>query len=344
MQYGLILVTAAICYFAEPIANWLKLFDYPRGRHKNHASPTPLVGGVAILAPLVVFLAGKTILKGPAEPFDLAILLCGGSVGIIGIMDDQSQLSASGRILLLANFALIAFVIDPHLIIQTVHWASFPASTMPAWLFLMIASLAITGFVSSINMADGIDGLVPAAFLIWCIGFDVIAHGPVQQLALMLTGPILVVLAFNLRGKLFLGDCGTFGIGFVLALLATASLAEGMVAPETILVWFFLPVIDCLRVVASRLKAGRSPLRGGKDHFHHLLADVFGKRRAFHVYGGLILVTTALATLVPRSSVFLIVGLAAMCIAFVAAKRASLMTKGTPERLRPAQIRRPTTQ
>ena len=35
-----------------------------------------------------------------------------------------------------------------------------------------------------------------------------------------ITGPALVVLVFNLRGQVFLGDCGTFGVGFIIAMLA----------------------------------------------------------------------------------------------------------------------------
>jgi len=312
--------TAILCLFAKPIANWLQVFDYPRGGRKAHASPTPQTGGLAILFPLIGWLAAQWAVDAK-EPLYLALLLCGSGVGLIGVMDDQSHLSATGRLLVLAIFMLIAFTLDPQLAAPAIPWVSFGPTAISAPLFIAGAMLAAAGFVSSVNMADGIDGLVPAALVIWCIGFDIFADGAVRDVALALTGPVLVLLVFNLRGAVFLGDCGTFGLGFVVALLALASLRTGRLHAETLLVWFFLPVIDCLRVIAARLLKGRSPFRGGKDHFHHILADVFGTRRALYVYAVCILVTSAAAALVPSCSLYLLVGLSAACLGFVAARR-----------------------
>jgi UDP-N-acetylmuramyl pentapeptide phosphotransferase/UDP-N-acetylglucosamine-1-phosphate transferase len=93
-----------------------------------------------------------------------------------------------------------------------------------------------------------------------------------------------------------------------------------------------LPVVDCLRVIASRLIAGRSPLKGGKDHFHHLLAEIFGRKRAFYVYVSSILATSTLAILVPTSGIYLIVAMTAMCLGFVASKRVLSNRMGFTER------------
>lgn len=322
MVYGLFAVAAVVCFYGAPIANWLKVFDYPRGGRKHHANPTPQVGGLAILLPAILWLAVQ-VLTGHGDPFLVAILLCGSGVGIIGIMDDQSHLSPALRLAVLSIFALIAFALDPLLYAPHIVWASFAPSAMLEWVFVACAVVAIAGFVSSTNMADGINGLVPSALLIWSVAFAVFGDGPVRELAIALAGPSLVVLAFNLRGRVFLGDCGTFGVGFLFALMAIASLRSGKIAAETMLVWFSVPVLDCLRVIITRLAAGRSPLKGGKDHFHHLLSDVFGKRRAFYAYTALILITSGVAALVPRSAVYILLALVAGCLGFIAA-RASL--------------------
>ncbi len=312
--------TAVFCAFARPLADWLKVFDYPRGGRKAHASPTPQVGGFAILLPFVGCLLAFWYLN-PQQPLFLALLLCGAGVGLMGVMDDQSHLSASGRLLVLAVFTLIAFALDGELLSKTIPWAAFGRTPIVASLFIAGAVLATAGFVSSVNMADGINGLVPAALLIWCLGFDVFAAGAVRDVSLALTGPVLVVLICNLRGLVFLGDCGTFGIGFIVALLAIAELHEGRIAAETLLVWFFMPVLDCLRVIASRVLRGRSPLRGGKDHFHHILADVFGKRRAFYAYVAVMLATSLAAALAPQTSFYILVGLTTACLGFIGARR-----------------------
>jgi UDP-GlcNAc:undecaprenyl-phosphate GlcNAc-1-phosphate transferase len=312
--------TAALCWFARPVADRLHVFDYPRGGRKAHANPTPQTGGFAILLPLIGWLLAN-YLSVPTEPLYRALLLCGAGLGIVGVMDDQSHLSAAGRLLLLAVFTLIAFALDPLLAAPTLPWASFSPTPLVAPVFIVGAVLATAGFVSSVNMADGIDGLVPAAVLIWCAGFDIFGTGAVREISLALTGPVLVVLVFNLRRQVFLGDCGTFGIGFMMAILAIASLRTGRIAAETLLVWFWMPVLDCLRVIAARLLIGRSPLRGGKDHFHHILADVFGNRRALYVYAVTIFSTSAVAAIFPRASFYILVALSASCLGFVAARR-----------------------
>jgi UDP-GlcNAc:undecaprenyl-phosphate GlcNAc-1-phosphate transferase len=313
-------VTVGLCWFARPLADWLHVFDYPRGGRKAHPSPTPQTGGFAILVPLIGWLL-VSWLAVPGEPLYRALLLCGAGLGIVGVMDDQSHLSAAGRLLLLAVFTLIAFALDPLLVAPTLPWATFSATPLAPAVFIAGAVLATMGFVSSVNMADGIDGLVPAAVLIWCAGFDIFGAGAVREISLALSGPVLVVLVFNLRRQVFLGDCGTFGIGFIMAVLAIASLRSGTIAAETLLVWFWMPVLDCLRVIAARLLRGRSPLRGGKDHFHHILADVFGRRRALYVYAVTIFATSLGAALAARASFYILVALTASCLGFVAARR-----------------------
>ncbi|HEX3652691.1 MAG TPA: MraY family glycosyltransferase [Rhizomicrobium sp.] len=311
--------TAALCLLARSTADWLKVFDYPRGGRKGHAQPTPQTGGLAILFPVLLWLLVQWFVD-PQQPLYLALLLSVAGIGLVGIMDDQSHLSANGRLLLLAVFTLIVFALDPQMIPKAIPWG-FGDTAISKPLFIVGAIMATAGFVSSVNMADGIDGLVPSALLIWCVGFDIFADAPVRLVSLALTGPVGVVLVFNLRGRIFLGDCGTFGLGFVTAILALASLRSGHLKAETLLVWFAMPVLDCLRVIAARLLRGRSPFRGGKDHFHHILADVFGRRRALYVYVATIFGTSAVATLVPDASVYILVGLTAACLGFVGARR-----------------------
>lgn len=314
-------LTALACFFARPLADRLHVFDYPRGGRKQHAHPTPQVGGFAILLPLVLWFAAKW-LSATHDPLYLALLLCGAGMGVVGVMDDQSHLSPSGRLLVVGLFTLIAFALDPRLLAPAIRWSAFGLTPLAPALFVAGAVLATAGFVSSVNMADGIDGLVPAAFLIWCLAFAIFADGAVRDIALVLAGPVLIVLVFNVRGQVFLGDCGTFGIGFLFAMLALACLRSGKPAAETMLVWFFVPVLDCLRVVAGRLLRRRSPLRGGKDHMHHILSEMFGKRLALYVYAAVIASTSALASLVPRTGIYILIGITTLCLAFILARRA----------------------
>src|SRR6185437_4631991 len=57
---------------------------------------------------------------------------------------------------------------------------------------------------------------------------------------------------------------------------------------EAVMVWFFLPVVDCLRLLVQRPMHGRSPFKGDRNHFHHRLHARFGKHGGLAIYLGLV--------------------------------------------------------
>ena len=81
-----------ICMNAESIGRRLGVMDYPDRERKNHAKPTPLVGGLAIVVPLVIWLCGA-ILGGVVmdQAFASMLILCASGVGLAGFADDQTS-------------------------------------------------------------------------------------------------------------------------------------------------------------------------------------------------------------------------------------------------------------
>jgi UDP-GlcNAc:undecaprenyl-phosphate GlcNAc-1-phosphate transferase len=86
--------------------------------------------------------------------------------------------------------------------------------------------------------------------------------------------------------------------------------ARGQVSLETVIVWFFVPVVDCLRLMITRKLQGRSPFEAGCDHFHHRLIDSLGKRRSAVIYIAAVATSSLCATLAPR---FALVFLCVLC-------------------------------
>jgi UDP-GlcNAc:undecaprenyl-phosphate GlcNAc-1-phosphate transferase len=111
-----------------------------------------------------------------------------------------------------------------------------------------------------------------------------------------------VFLVFNLKpkGKVFLGDCGSYGITFVIGMLVILAQARGEVPIETVIVWFFIPVVDCLRLLIERARRGQSPFRADRDHFHHRLEDRLGKYRGLASYLAAVGTTSIMSTLAPH--------------------------------------------
>jgi UDP-GlcNAc:undecaprenyl-phosphate GlcNAc-1-phosphate transferase len=128
-----------------------------------------------------------------------------------------------------------------------------------------------------------------------------------QDLAFVLFVSCTIALAFNLLGRVFLGDAGTYGVTFVFGILAINAHNTGAVSAETVAVWFFIPIVDCLRLMISRVRRGQAPSEGDRNHFHHRLQDVFGTTYSCIIYLCAVGASSLLATLVQssRSSVSL---------------------------------------
>jgi UDP-GlcNAc:undecaprenyl-phosphate GlcNAc-1-phosphate transferase len=262
-----------------------------------------MVGGIAVMAPLAAWASAEMIWGQPeATGFYLTILLCGSGVAILGFMDDQQGISAGGRLLLLAIFAMVALRLDPVLVANRIHLAAGGWLITPHLLLPALTVVALAGFSSAVNMTDGLNGLVLAFVCIWSICLAFLGGTDVSAAASVIGAASLVALLYNLRGRLFLGDCGAFAVSFVVGLLAVRCHNSGRLHLETALVWFYIPVLDCLRLIVLRIRHGRSPFQPDREHFHYRLAARLGERGAFVVYVGVVGLTSLTATLMPELS------------------------------------------
>jgi UDP-GlcNAc:undecaprenyl-phosphate GlcNAc-1-phosphate transferase len=266
---------------------------------------------MAILLGLIAWLTIRYLLgENVEQPLLPAILLCAAGVGLVGFEDDQHGTSPLSRILLLLVFMGVAFAIDPQFISKTLNWGSFNPTPIPLWGYLILMGAAVVGLVNSVNMADGQNGVAGSMFVVWSGCLTFVTSGMSGAIAGVLFCTSLVFLAFNLRGRLFLGDCGSYGVTFALGLLVTLAHARGEISLETVIVWFFIPVADCLRLLISRPMRGISPFAGDRDHFHHRLEDKMGKHQGLATYAAAVAVSSLVATLDPR---FALVCLCALC-------------------------------
>ncbi|HEX4077932.1 MAG TPA: MraY family glycosyltransferase [Rhizomicrobium sp.] len=305
LDYLPLVITVTICVFARPVGEWLGVIDHPDRERKTHSGPTPMVGGIAVMVPLA-FWAGAQIIwgQGADAGFYLSILLCGGGVAVLGFMDDQQGISAGGRLLLLVIFSVIALRLDPILSGDRVHFAAGVSLAVPPLLLPALTVLALAGFSSAVNMADGLNGLVLAFICIWSICLAFLGGANVSSAAAVIGAASLITLLYNLRGRLFLGDCGAFAVAFVVGVLAVRCHNTGRLPLETALVWFFVPVADCLRLIGLRLWRGRSPFQPDREHFQYRLAARLGEPWAIATYAGVVGFSSGLASLLPQFAFF----------------------------------------
>jgi UDP-GlcNAc:undecaprenyl-phosphate GlcNAc-1-phosphate transferase len=326
-----VLVTLLICLRARAIGEAFGVMAIPDGRRKLHSMSTPQLGGVAILSGLAIWLVGNLIAGGGDQAMLLTILLAVGGLGLVGFIDDRHEIPPASRILTLLLFTGIAFTLDPQLMAPVLHWYSFGDVELPAWLYLGLMAVTAVGLVNSVNMADGQNGLVGSMFVAWSLCIAIASSDSTALAGGVLCALSLVFLFFNLQGKIFLGDCGSYGITFALGIMVTQAHARGEIPLEAIIVWFFIPVVDCLRLMITRPLSGRSVFQGSRDHFHHRLIDSLGMKLSVIVYGAAVALSSLAATLEPRFSLVILCLLSGFYFSFAGLSESGRAKAASPQ-------------
>ena len=318
--------------WAEPIGRRLAMLDYPDGPggRKLHAGVTPLVGGLAITLSAVgailaiVWLGGN----GPGVDRDLAGL--GWTVAamfLIGAADDRFELSVRARLIIATLVLAQVVVLVPDFQLEFLRIGTAPALHLLNWLALPLTLLCLVGLLNAVNMADGKNGIVIGLALIWSAFLIVHLPQPEVPVTAAVGAALAVLFVFNLRGRLFLGDGGSYAVSALFGLLAIDAYNHDFptVGAEEVALLFAIPVFDTLRLVVARVVAGRSPFSGGRDHLHHYLYGRVGWPRGLYVYLALVGLPTAGAALVPETGVaWLLLSAVAYTLVLVWAKRTTV--------------------
>jgi UDP-GlcNAc:undecaprenyl-phosphate GlcNAc-1-phosphate transferase len=273
------LITAALLPVLIPVARRSGLLDRPGGRRK-HDAPVPAIGGVAIF----IGLAAATIWTLDPAPqlfgLGIAALIIAGA----GVADDLFRLRWPLRLAAQGLAALVMIYLGG-VRIENVGEVLGPFGEPAVGLAIPLTVLATVGIINAVNMIDGVDGLCGLVIFAACLMLGAAAAyagNETLTLALaMLGGALGGFLLFNMRSpwtpraKVFLGNAGSELLGLLIA-CACFRLTQNPAHPVGVHVapFFLAPaLIDCLSVMARRLRAGRSTFHGDRDHLHHLLLD-----------------------------------------------------------------------
>lgn len=270
------LVTALALVFLARLGPALGLMDHPGGR-KDHASPTPVVGGIAIMLS-VLSTAALLRLELPV----LSLLVCAMLVFLAGLLDDMREISQWPRFAAqVLACVLVLWLADTPL--RSVG-NLFGFGSIGLWVFaLPMTVFAIVGVINAVNMSDGLDGLAGSQCLIAALAYAMVAAhtGLAGQLnmLLILAGGLAAFLLFNMRfpwqsrAKVFMGDAGSMTLGFLLGWTAIElTQGQGRSFPPICALWIIvIPLCDTVSLILRRRAAGRSPFNPDREHLHHQL-------------------------------------------------------------------------
>lgn len=274
----------------------------PGDRHV-HAKPTPVGGGMAMIAGILaaaavaLFIGGQSsrgeILGGVAA---LAIIFA------VGLADDTRGLSPRAKVAGAAAAGVMLPLVGISIeVFRVPFWDLVHLSS--GW-SLLITVLWVVGLSNAVNLIDGLDGLAAGvvaiasgAFVLYAARLADVgiidAANPGALWAAMALGVCLGFLPFNLHpARVFMGDGGALMLG---ALMAVATISVGgrstgefsgqaffFYAPLFIpLVILGVPVFDTAFAIVRRTVGRRGLAAADLGHLHHRLMRLgHGHRRA----------------------------------------------------------------
>lgn len=268
-----------VVHFADPIGEALGLMDHPKAQaHKAHDTPTPLVGGLAAIPPAIMALtpwALPAVWRGAPELWAIAAATCISFV--IGLSDDRRHIPAVKRLIMSGLTFGAAIFMAPSLVVSAITVNYYGWVYPLGWMAVPFTLICLLAFQNAVNMADGRNGLVTGLSIIWVI--TLLSYGPHPAdlaLAVLLAGMVVVWIA-NLKGRLFLGDAGSYGLGALIGLLVIwyHHSNVGMQTTQVVTI-LLIPVLDMIRLFMQRLRQGQHPFSADHSHLHHYLDAALG--------------------------------------------------------------------
>jgi UDP-GlcNAc:undecaprenyl-phosphate GlcNAc-1-phosphate transferase len=306
-------VALAFSMILTPMAKWFGLrlgaVDIPKDR-KVHTIPTPRIGGLAVfLAFSITFVLGDLYLTPVSDVFVInqqrIFAYFGGLILLsCGLWDDFRRLNPWIKLFFQIAGVTVAFM--GGLSISGFHLDGFSVR------FGILASYVITVFwfllfINAVNLIDGLDGLAGGIVFFTSILMAVLSYMHGDYLTAFyfsaLGGAILGFLKHNFNpASIFLGDSGSYFLGYVVAALAISSSMKSQVSALMLIPLLALgvPIFDTLVSPIRRFIRGRDVFQPDKGHIHHLFLrmGLSTQRVVMIIYGITLLLCVASIALV----------------------------------------------
>ena len=290
---GAFLVAALIAFAATPpvarLARRLGVLHHPRDRDL-HDRPVPGLGGLAILAAVVVAALVFLPLNGETR----GILGGALAIALVGAVDDWREGGLHPAVKLAGQAAAAAIPVSAGVYVDHVTLPFVDPLGLGDW-GKAVTLVGIVAVMNVVNFTDGADGLAAGVGTIAAATFAIIALSfPGREdaaiLAALTAGAAVGFLWHNFHpASIFMGDAGSNLLGLLLACVAI----QGVLKTAAVVALFFpllilaVPALDATFVVAKRIKYGRPVYSADRWHFHHRFANIgFSQRRTvLYLYG-----------------------------------------------------------
>lgn len=258
MTFWLALVSALVLTgLLMRVLRVAQMLDVPNAR-SSHQTPTPRGGGLAVMmaVALALLVVGSERVLTP--------VISALALAAVGLVDDMRSLGVMVRLGAQLSVAIAAVVL---LRDQADVW-------LP--LFLVVGVLGVVAYVNAFNFMDGVNGIsalnavLAGGWFVW-IGHEY-DEANLVTIGAALGGASLGFLPWNVCGRIFLGDVGSYGLGALIAVTALTAWSDG-VPPLVVLAPLAVYFADAGWALIRRVRAGEPLAEPHRDHVYQRLVQ-----------------------------------------------------------------------
>ena len=268
--------------------------DYIGGVQKFHTGRTPRIGGVSLVAGLLVVsvfgfgqLPQGHPLKSVGQLFNI-VNMAAIPAFLFGFIEDIThKVSPFVRLLATAFSGLLACWATGYSLENVDVWGlNFILSFAVVSYLFTVTSVA--GVANSLNIIDGFNGLASITATMAFLGYGLMAYQVADTSLLVICILYAAVVAgfFIINwpyGRLFLGDGGAYLTGFLLAWVAVMlKVRHEQISAFAIVIVLAYPLIEMIFTIYRRLVRNLNPGMPDSLHFHSLLKRRYVSRWFAH--------------------------------------------------------------
>lgn len=307
--------------------------DLSHGIQKFHTTPTPRVGGL----PIVVGLSVSWFTSTPEIQHILTpILMAGLPAFLFGLAEDiTKRVGVFARLLATMFSGLLAWWLTDYSLSRVDVWG-IDWLLKYTFISVVFTSFAVGGVANAINIIDGFNGLASTMATLAFAGFAVIAWSvgdtTLASVAIILASCVWGFFWVNWPfGKLFLGDGGSYFVGFALAWVAVLLIERNAsVSPFAALLVCIHPVSEVLLSIFRRKVKKMNLGHPDRLHFHSIVNQRYIRRwfgnLSFDMrnsitgvlIGFMTLTASFIASVVNQSSLFSLLAVVVLAMMYIA--------------------------
>lgn len=251
---------------------------------KFHEKPVPRIGGVAIFISILLTSLLAVQLEMHLKKYFAGLIVVVFIVFIGGLYEDLTKSTKPiYRILMMQIAVLMAIYLTKTL--PVIHFSGFKFLDFlleNKFFAILLTSFCVIGLTNAYNIIDGYNGLSATAAIINLFGIIYLAN-VVRDYSVIYIGSYVIAatLAFSLfnypYGKLFLGDCGAYVLGFIIAILSIHLVQKynSILSCYSVLLLSIYPISELALAIFRRKFISKT--KGMQPDCYHLHQLVYNK-------------------------------------------------------------------